>query len=845
MPAPLALTDWKLIDTDPGAGVGLAMPTAPLEHPAMIAAAAPGDLYLALHAAGRLPHPMADRAEAACAWVREREWWYRLDFEAPLCECGQRVVLEFDGLDTFASVWLNGQRLGSADNMFRQWRFDLQALLRDGANRLAVCFTPPLLAIAAVEMPPFPMASSPSAVNKRNFMRKAQFGWGWDFAPDLLTTGIWKAARIKVETRAVLRDVGFATLAIGADGAATVRMVAGVDHFAAGAALFVTLRLVDPDGIEIYASTHALADGACTAEPSIAGARLWWTQELGAAPLYTMRAELHGGGVLLDARSLRVGIRTVALDTSPDPQEPGTKFFRFVLNGVPLFARGVNWVPPSSLVAAIDAPLYRRLLNLAAAANMNMVRVWGGGIYEHDAFYDICDELGILVWQDFMFACAPYPEHDPVFAENVRAEVADQVRRLRHHACLALWCGNNESQAIQGFANSKAGHHQDVLGELYYQRVIPAVLAELDPATPYRPGSPYGGGGAGHNHNSMLEGDIHDWTVWHGLPVIPDSGPVGEYDRSPAGVAYTRYAEDLGRFISEYGIQSAPTMAALRRALPADQLVLGSAGFVNRIKDRPLDKVNAMLVTSTGLPASIEEYVDFTQINQAEGLQFGIEHFRRRKPHCSGSLIWQFNDCWPGISWSIVDYYGFAKAAYYFVKRAYAPVMASFRQADGDVELWVVNDTLAVIEGECEIALDTFDGAQSAREKVAYALAPNSSTRVGRCGDSTRLGARHVLSVRDAAARFPANRHFFVAIKDLQRAAPRAPTVAIEQLDKFTAAITIAASDYLYFVHVLGEDEDLVFDDNHIDLQAGETRVLTVRHPHQRLDSASLQVRWR
>jgi beta-mannosidase len=841
MPTPLHLIDWKLIDADPGAGIAMAM--APLDHPAMIAIAAPGDLYLALHAAGRLPHPMADRAEAACAWVREREWWYRLDFEGPVCEIDQRVMLDFEGLDTFATVWLNGERIGTADNMFRQWRFDLSTLLRAGTNRLAVCFAPPTLAIAPVDLPPFPMASSPSAANKRNFMRKAQFGWGWDFAPDLLTTGIWKAASIKVETRAVFCEVGFATLAFGADGAAAVRMAAGVDDFAAGARLFVTLRLMDPDGIEVHASLHALADGRCSVELTVPGARLWWTPELGAAHLYTMRAELHAGGVLLDDRTLRVGIRTVVLDTSPDPQEPGTRFFRFLLNGVPLFARGVNWVPPSSLVAAIDAPLYRRLLNLAAAAHMNMVRVWGGGIYEHDAFYDICDELGILVWQDFMFACAPYPEHDAAFADNVRAEVADQVRRLRHHACLALWCGNNESQAIQGFANSKAGRHQDVLGELYYQRLIPAVLAELDPATPYRPGSPFGG--AGHNHNSMLEGDVHDWTVWHGLPVIPDIGAVGEYDRSPAGVAYTRYAEDLGRFISEYGIQSAPTMAAFRRALPADQLVLGSAGFINRVKDRPLDKVNAMLVTSTGLPATVEEYVDFTQINQAEGLKFGIEHFRRRKPHCSGSLIWQFNDCWPGISWSIVDYYGFAKAAYYFVKRAYAPVMASFKEVDGGVELWVVNDSLAVAEGECELALGAFDGAESWRAKAAYAVAPNTSARVWRHGDVARFGARHVLSVRDAAGRFPANRHFFAAIKDLQRAAPRAPAVAIEPLDQFTAAITLSARDYLYFVHVLSDDEDLVFDDNHIDLQAGETRVLTVRHPHHAPDPASLQVRWR
>jgi beta-mannosidase len=831
------LARWKLIDTVPGGLLSMA----PLDHPGMIDIAAPGDIYLALYAAGRLPHPMADRAEAACAWVRDREWWYRADIDAPACGSNQRVILDFEGLDTFATVWLNGAQVGTADNMFRRWRFDVTHLLRTGANQLAVCFTPPAMAIAPVAMPPFPMASSSSADNKRNFMRKAQFGWGWDFAPDLVTTGIWKTAQLRVKSRAVLQDLTFATLAIGLDGAAEVAMSASVDALVAGAELALTFRLHAPDGTLVHEATLPRAAGGL--KLTIPDAKLWWTPELGAADLYTVSAALRADGVEVDRRQSRVGIRTIVLDTSPDPGEPGTRFFRFILNGVPIFARGVNWVPPNSLVAAIDAPLYRRLLALAAAANMNMIRVWGGGIYEHDAFYDICDELGLLVWQDFMFACAPYPEHDAGFANNVRAEVREQVRRLRHHACLALWCGNNESQAMQGFANSKAGRHEPVLGDLYYQDIIPALLAELDPATPYRPGSPFGG--AGHNHNSMLEGDIHDWTVWHGLPTIPDDGPVGEYDRSPAGVAYTRYAEDLGRFISEYGIQSAPTMATFARALPADQLVLGSAGFLNRLKDRPVDKVNAMLVSVTGLPSTLEEYVDFTHINQAEGLRFGIEHFRRRKPHCSGSLIWQFNDCWPGISWSIVDYYGFAKAAYFFVKRAYAPVMASFKAVDNGVELWVVNDTLAAVEGAFDISIEAFDGAEAWRASASYRVAPNSSACVWRRRDTARFDTTHVLAVRERHGRIPANQHFFAAIKDLQRPAPRPPTIAMAPLDANRVAITLTAADYLYFVHVLSDDEDLSVDDNYIDLLAGETRMITVTHPRQAPDSASLTVRWR
>lgn len=831
---------WKLIDTAPGAGEALGMPLIDLAHADLIDASAPGDLYLSLHAAGRLPNPMGDRAEAQCAWVRDREWWYRTDFDARSCAAGQRLILNFEGLDTFAAVWLNGEPLGQTDNMFREWRFDITARLRAGRNQIAVCFTPPALAITPIDMPPFPMASSPSAENKRNFMRKAQFGWGWDFAPNLVTTGIWKPVTLTLEAGAVLTEVTFSTDAIGADGSARVTMAAGVDAFGCdGADLTVSFSLRGPDGTPVAQATLTVTDGRCALSLTIEQASLWWTPELGAASLYALNVALSSG----DHRALRVGIRTITLDQSPDPDEPGTRFFRFVLNGVPIFARGVNWVPPSSLVAAIDAPLYRRLLTQAAAANMNMIRVWGGGIYEHDPFYDLCDELGLLVWQDFMFACAPYPEHDRAFADNVRAEAACQVARLRHHACLALWCGNNENQAIQGFGNSRAGTNEPVLGELYYKHVIPEVLGRLDPATPYRPSSPFGG--PGNNQNSMHEGDIHDWTVWHGLPTIPDDGPVGEYDRSPAGVAYTRYAEDMGRFISEYGIQSAPVMAAFRRALPADQQTLGSAGFLNRLKDRPLDKVNAMLVSVTGLPATLEEYVDFTQINQADGLKFGIEHFRRRKPHCSGSLIWQFNDCWPGISWSIVDYYGYAKASYYAVKRAYAPVMGSFKTTPTGIELWVVNDTLAPVEGNVEIRIESFDGSECSLSVAAYLVAPNASRCIWHSDDIARYDERHVLSVRETANAFPANQHFFAPVKDLKRHAPGAPWIAMTRVNPRTIAITLTASDYLYFVHVLCDDPKVAFDDNYLHLRAGESRVITATHQDGAPEPDAFTLRWR
>jgi beta-mannosidase len=361
--------------------------------------------------------------------------------------------------------------------------------------------------------------------------------------------------------------------------------------------------------------------------------------------------------------------------------------------------------------------------------------------------------------------------------------------------------------------------------------------------TPYWPGSPFGG----PNANSMIAGDVHDWTVWHGMPPVPVDRPVGKFDLSPESVAYTRYAEDMARFISEFGIQAAPVMETLTRCLPEDQRYLGSDGLLNRIKDRPKNKIDAMLISVTGLPNTLEQYVDYTQITQAEGLKFGVEHFRRRKPHCSGSLIWQFNDCWPGISWSLIDYYGFAKASYFYVRRAYAPVMASFKaNDDGSVELWLVNDTLNSIDAELEIALKAFAGGTVWSDSIATSVGANQAAMVWRV-ESNRLAndGRHVLTVRAPDNIFPANRHFFAPIKDLDRPTPSAPEINVQQKGSHEIAVHLNAPAYLYFVHLLVADERTRFSDNYFDLADGETTTILVRNDAVALKPDDVTIRWR
>ncbi|NGY05576.1 beta-mannosidase [Solimonas terrae] len=830
-----ALEQWRIRDFDPGAGAASCAISAPTTESGWVTASAPGDTHAALMAVGRLADPFRGNQECDAAWVATREWWWRSTFTCPRAEPGEQVELVFDGLDTFATIHLNGERLGCCDNMFRRYRFEVgRHLSKDGRNVLTVVFSP--ADVPARELNNWGQLFTGMADMKRNLMRKAQFGWGWDWGPNLPTVGVWKAVRIERWRKARIEALSFATLAASE---ALAEVSAGFELSCAPGSpvLRCELQLLAPDGA--LAARRTLDPVQATEAVLIVTApQRWWTSDLGAQPLYTLKAELFDGDTRLDVQQRAVGIRTLTLDTSADAQEAGTDFFRFVLNGVPIFARGANWIPADSFVGTLGPPRYRELLESALRANMNMLRVWGGGIYEHDAFYSLCDELGLLVWQDFMFACAAYPEDDPRFVASVQQEVRDQVRRLRHHPSLALWCGNNECQLFQFMADHISGRVAPLPGALYYDRLLPEALAELDPHTAYWPGSPSGGPSA----NSMRAGDVHDWTVWHGLPPVPDRDFAGRIDRSPSGVDYRRYAENSGRFISEFGIHAGPAMTTLRRWLDADDLRLDSAAFLNRIKDDPKNKIDALMEPLVGMPATLQQYVDFTMLTQAEGLKFGLEHFRRRKPHCSGTLIWQYNDCWPCVSWSLIDYDGTGKAGFHAVARAYAPVLASFKPlADDTAELWIVNDGLSAVSGAVQIDLVRLQGACEASVSLQVDVPANCSTVVWRGHAPT--GARdRALCVHSPDGLFPANRLMLAPIKSLQLAAGAKPRLDVVQSGPCSLHVRLAADAYLLFVQLVVERPGMRYSDNYFDLRAGEVRDVIVTDPHGPISPCELAV---
>lgn len=795
---PDAIGGWRIRDVAPGEGLTAGAVRG--SGDGWIPASAPGDTYLVLIAAGRLADPFEARNEAAAAWVRDREWWWHAPLDLAGARPSETIELLFEGLDTFADIYLDGTLLGRADNMFRSWSFDL-ADVAAGTHDLAVCFHPTRLVVEGAPLPAWTSFTDRINASRRTLMRKAQFGWGWDWGPDLPTVGIWKPVRIVRRRAPAIRSLGFATVSI-AGGTAEVKV-----DVETSAAAEVAIELLDPDGRTVATGTR---QGAGAITMTVAEPRLWWTADLGEQPLYTLTAKIDGA----PEYARRVGIRTVTIDQSPDPDEPGTTFFRFVLNGVPIFAKGTNWVPAGSWVSAIPDSSYRDLLTRAVNGNMNMIRVWGGGIYEPDIFYEECDRLGLLVWQDFMFACAPYPDGDPAFVANVTAEISEQVARLRHHACLALWCGNNENQAIQFFEDHATGTSTPLAGLAIYDELIPAVLADLDPVTPYWPSSPWGG----PSPNSMRGGDVHNWTVWHGVPPVPDKEAVGHTDRSSQGIAFTRFTEDKARFVSEFGIQGAPDIGTLRRWMAPEDLTLGSQGFLHRIKD-VADKMTAMMTPFTGAPATLEEYVDFSMLTQAEGLAFGIEHYRRRKPHCSGALIWQHNDCWPCVSWSLIDYDGVAKASFYAVTRAFAPVLASFRREGDEVELWITNDRLETVRDTATIAIARLSGGSEWSEAVAFEIPANASRRVW--SGVVAEAPDRILTVRSGCGAFPANRLLPAPVKDL--ALDPDPGLAVTFTSVGNALhVAVEAERYALGVELRSDDPSLRFTDNHFDLTGGE-----------------------
>jgi beta-mannosidase len=810
----------RLADFDAGSGEVAGAFRGDFDDRAWLELALPTDVHTALLDAGLIPDPYIDTNESAVAWVAQREWWYRCTFEAgPPPTPEERVSLVFDGLDTEVAIWLNGRPLGEHHSMFRPADFDVTELLDyGGLNVLSLRFA------NLVDD-----ASDVSDVSVRDSLRlrrrKMQVAFGWDISCILLTVGLVQPIELRREQRVALGAPAFATAHLDGDHRrAIVRIATELDAFAAADdAIELTYELLDPGGALVGRGPLS-RDGEDTAATYLVVERpqLWWTHDLGAPSLYRLTISLAVDGEVRATRRLRVGIRTLTLDQSPDQDEPPSRFFRFVLNGRPLFARGANWVPEDLRLGVVPDAVYRERLGQAAAANMNMIRVWGGGSYERDTFYVACDELGLLIWQDFMFACLPYPD-DAEFLDECGAEARYQVARLRAHPSLALWCGNNEAHM----------NHDPQAGRALFGDVLPRAVAEEDASTPYWPGSPYGGDG----FNSPDDGDTHDWRGFHGT----EAGAFGEDGRSDpsgAGRHWRRYSTDIGRFVSEFGFASAATRSTIERwNSEAERHPLAHA-WQDRIRYVPGDSHVALFEEITGLPGSAGDWIDYTQLIQAEALRFGIERFRERKPHCSGALLWQLNDCWPGFTWSIIDFDGHPKPAYYAVKRAFASVLVTAAPLrGGQFELWLLNDSAEAVEDVIVLRIQRFDGTVIGEQRFPVRSEPNSAAQFVR-----RFGWGRVVQPRSTYAAvesekgtFAPTRQVFADPRELELR-PVALALEARAVDERTVDVTLRADSFVLMAAIEHAQPGLLYSDNYLSLDPDRAQTIRVAHAHNPVD---------
>ncbi|MBC9727106.1 glycoside hydrolase family 2 protein [Streptomyces sp. TRM68367] len=672
-----------------------------LRHPEDAAdalpAAMPGCVHTDLLAAGLIPDPFLGQNETEVAWVGRREWTY--ERELGPASRHEQTDLVFEGLDTAAEITLDGQLLGRVRNMHRSYRFDVTGL----SGRLSVRF---VSAYAEAEVVRGKLGERPAAyAEPYQYIRKMACSFGWDWGPTLVTAGMWRPVRLEQwSTARIARVRPLVTLE---QRTGVVELHVDVERTRVEAPLAVEANV---GGVRARAEIDGTRGVVRLRVPDAA---LWWPQGYGEQPLYDVELTLlHRGGEALDGWRRRIGFRSVELDTSADAHGTG---FTLVVNGERLFARGVNWIPDDVFPSRITRERYRERLAQAAGAGVDLVRIWGGGIYESKDFYDACDELGLLVWQDFPFACAAYPEGQPLRGE-VEAEARENVVRLMPHPSLVLWNGNNEN--LWGFRDwdwerRLAG---DSWGEGYYLGVLPRVVAELDPTRPYTAGSPWSGSWA-HHPNDPAHGTHHSWEVWNRED-------------------YADYRLSVPRFVAEFGWQAPPAFATLRRALPGEEFAPGSPGMMHHQKaDDGNGKLRRGLERHFAFPeGDFDRWHYLTQVNQARAVAAGIEHWRSHWPVCAGTVVWQLNDCWPVTSWAAIDGDGREKPLYHELRRLYADRLLSLQVRDGRLVLAAVNQsagewgaalTLRRMSVEGEVLGETRTGLSVERRAVGVVRVPD------------------------------------------------------------------------------------------------------------------------
>ncbi len=769
----------------------------------------PGSVHVDLLTLGRIPDPFFGDNEKHVAWVAKADWEYRLSFAvAPELMNEEHIVLVCDGLDTLATVSLNGQELGRTDNMFRQYRWDVKPLLVPDDNEVRVAFASPVEYVTRRQAVR-PLAGVSQAIPGGPHLRKAPCQFGWDWGPQLPPIGIWKDIRLEGYSSARLADVHVRQEHTG--GAVNVAVRATVERWTE-TPLSVLVRIDPPHGGGSFEARATVgADGNATVSVPISDPQLWWPNGYGDQPLYAVEVALlaeNAAYAPLDSRAYKLGLRTIELRQEED--EWGRSFV-FVVNGVRIFAKGSNWIPADSFPTRLTDDHMEWLIRSAAETHQNMLRVWGGGFYEEDRFYDLCDRYGLLVWQDFIFSCSIYPLDSLDFVENVQAEVVENIRRLRHRTSLALWCGNNEME--QGWHDW--GWNRPELQDLksaydkFFHQALPQWCAAEDPDRAYWPSSPSSDTPFA-DPNGQRQGDAHYWDVWHG--------------RRP----FTAYRDQYPRFMSEFGFQALPPLSTIRTY--ADEADWNMTSYIMEQHQKNASG-NELMIAQMGdtfrMPDNFRSLVYLSLALQAEGIRYGVEHWRRHPERVAGTIYWQLNDCWPVASWSSLDYYGRWKALHYAARRFYFPLLLSIEDAPPRQGLYLTNDTTEAWAGQVRWTLEALDGETLAYGDEPVQAAPQAATHIRTLDFSNQVTDANCREVIFVAELWQGDERLALQV------ATFAPTKHLSLVDPGLMVdvnvhsgqliINLATTSLARLVELSLDGADTVFSDNYFDLPSGRT----------------------
>ncbi|MGN6126729.1 MAG: glycoside hydrolase family 2 protein [Humibacter sp.] len=711
-PVHRALTDgWSLVAASGPAPEDIAGRVVP--------AVVPGVVHTDLLAAGLIPDPYLDDNESALAWIGLVDWSYETTITTTEAELAAAVRhdLVFDGVDTVASIWLNGVLLAEVANQHRSYRFDVTRLLTAGDNRLVVAFRSPVRAAneqsvkLGVRQRPYPLPYEA--------IRKSACNFGWDWGIATFTSGLWRPVRLESWSRARLAEVRVSAEPVGDGGRVTAAV--RVER-ASDVPLDVSVEIA---GVRTTA-TIAAGEAEASVAVELDAVDRWWPVGYGAQALYDVTVSLATDGEVVDETRRRVGFRELEWNTDADAD--GSRAFQLVVNGVPVFVKGVNWIPDDALPVRVDRARYERRLTQARDANLNLIRVWGGGLYESDDFYEVCDELGLLTWQDFLFACAAYAEEEPLRSE-IEAEARENVARIGHHASLALFTGNNEN--LWGYED---WGWQELLdgktwGAHYYYELLPGIVSELASHVPYAPGSPFSPGGGwdgaaqtGPHPNDEKHGTMHLWEQWN-------------REDWPA------YRGFRPRFVAEFGWQGPPAWSTLTRAVSDNPLTPESPGMIVHQKAMEGNvKLSRGLVKHYRIPEDMETWHWAMQLNQANAVSCALDWFRAHAPFTAGAVVWQLNDCWPVTSWAAIDGDGREKPLYFALKNSFAPRAVTIQPLESGLSAVLTNERADAWKGELVVTRRSFEGSILAEQRVVIDIAPRSTQSIEIEADAATAG---------------------------------------------------------------------------------------------------------